>query len=338
MPDPTHQSRGRHSRRRSVASGGRPGARFLLGVLEFVPRSLLPTQDALTQLAEQAERAGALDGIVRALHETRTAARSGQPRRRVEDVLPEPARSTLGTVLDALYQQASPGSTGGPVSFDREELLRRLARAVKGRQIAYAIGGATAMAAHGYERQTRDVDVFTTDLSIHELLRALKMAGLDIYPVMEPSHYVARLPGDPEFERRIDVLVTWSEPELSGVEHAQPVGPHGLNVFSANLLALSKFYAWDESGADRHAQDLLSMRARGLFDLDVAREMLTSVDPERLSAWDKLFRAPGASPDKLPPVRIRMPGKPATGSSRKRSRPKPAAKKRKPGKKRPPSR
>lgn len=334
MRDPINGPRGRRARRSPPPSGdGEQATRFLLGALEFVPRSKLPALGDLQVLVQQAIRARALPSIVKACQETRQAALAGLPRKLVEEVLPQPARTTLQVVLDAVYQQAQPRATGGPVPFEREELLRRLAQAVDGLPLAYAIGGATAMAVHGYERQTQDVDVFTTDRDRGRLLRALRQAGLDITPISEPFHYFARLPGDPDITRRIDIQVTYGEPELSGIEHAQPAGPYRLNVFTPNLLALSKFYAWDESGAARHAHDLLAMRDVGLFDQDAVRDMLASVAPERLSTWDKLIEAPAAGRAGQPGPRIRMPD-----SARKRPTRKPAAtKKRKSRPKRPPA-
>ena len=179
----------------------------------------------------------------------------------------------------------------GPVSWSRDELLRRLTSAVGGASgIAYAIGGATAMALHGYKRETQDVDVFVLDRDLNRFMVALRGAGLEVYAIAEASHFAARLPGDPEPERRINVLVPFSEPELSAAEFPVEVetGSGKLRYMSPPLLAMVKFYAFDDSGDLRHAADLQAMYRRGVYDADHVRTMILSVDPERVEAFDRL--------------------------------------------------
>ncbi|MBI4577398.1 MAG: nucleotidyl transferase AbiEii/AbiGii toxin family protein [Planctomycetes bacterium] len=174
--------------------------------------------------------------------------------------------------------------------FTRSELLRRLESALRlAPDIQYAIGGATALAVHGYRRFTRDVDVFVLERDLNTLMRALRTVGLDVFAISEPSQYGAKLPGDPDPERRIDVLVPNSEPELSAVEYA--VESRRFRVFSPNLLAMAKFYALDDSADPRHAYDLLAMYRRGMFDPAAVQGMIASIDPERVEAYEGLIRS-----------------------------------------------
>lgn len=193
--------------------------------------------------------------------------------------------------------------------YSREALIKLLKKAVAAAPsgLQYAIGGATALEEHGYKRFTQDVDVFVLDEHLNPLMRALSGVGLHVFAIQEPSHYAAKIPGDPDPERRIDVLVPYAEPELSAIERAF-VGKEGLRVFDANLLAMVKFYAYDDSGDVRHAFDLAAMHRRGIFDPSLVRAMMESVDPERVGRYDMLihsFRAkgrPGPRPSKrLPP-------------------------------------
>ena len=172
----------------------------------------------------------------------------------------------------------------------KAELRRRLARALDiAGDLAYAIGGADAMAAHGYVRATRDIDIFTVEEHVAKLLHALRQAGLEVSVVQEPSHFAARLPRDPVFERRIDVLVTWGEPELSAVEYAVTLRRFGREwrFFPVDLLAFAKFEAYVDSGDPRHALDLLAMIRRGLFSVPQVRAALASVFPDEVARWDE---------------------------------------------------
>lgn len=195
--------------------------------------------------------------------------------------------------------------------YSREALIKLLKKAIAAAPagLQYAIGGATALEEHGYKRYTQDVDVFVLDQHLNPLMKVLSGVGLQVFAIQEPSHYAAKIPGDPEPERRIDVLVPYSEPELSAVEHAF-VGKGGLRVFDANLLAMVKFYAYDDSGDVRHAFDIAAMYRRGMFDASLVRSMMEAIDPERVEKYDALIKSfqasgrPGPRPSKrLPPPR-----------------------------------
>jgi hypothetical protein len=176
--------------------------------------------------------------------------------------------------------------------FSKRELIARLAEALSTIAGAkYAVGGAEAMAAHGYVRQTKDIDIFVAEDDLNRIMHALRKVGLKTFPISEPSHFAAALRGDPDIERRIDVLVPAGEPELSAIEHAVEMKRYGQlwRVFRPNLLAVAKFYAAHHGGDPKHQLDLLAMYRRGIFDGDAVREMIAYLDKDDAKAFDKMI-------------------------------------------------
>lgn len=185
-------------------------------------------------------------------------------------------------------------------------MLQRATAALDALNVPYGIGGALAMRAHGYSRETTDVDVFALDESRGPIIRALRSHELTVAPVFQPFHYVAYDPvyGDPEI--RIDMLFPASEPELSGIEYAERKMIAGINtrVFPVNLLVASKFY----SDRDEDHRDIGAMLHRGIFDPSEVERLIASVDPE--GAAD--FHAEVAAALRPRPVRKRPTRKPKT--------------------------
>ncbi|MCR4315039.1 MAG: hypothetical protein NUW37_01680 [Planctomycetes bacterium] len=78
----------------------------------------------------------------------------------------------------------------------KEELVSKLAQALDSvPSVRYALGGAEAMAAHGYSRHTDDLDVFVLEDDLNKLMHALRKTGLETFSVFEPFHYAARILG-----------------------------------------------------------------------------------------------------------------------------------------------
>lgn len=184
----------------------------------------------------------------------------------------------------------------------KEELVSRLSKALDlVPNLNYAVGGAEAMAMHGYERATADVDVYVLAEDLNAFMVALRQAGLETVSVFEPFHYAARLPGDPEFERRVDVLSPAGEPELSGIEYADFGMRYGRawRVFPPDFLAATKFYAYNDSGDDRHKADMQAMYRRGIFDAAKVRKIVEFLGKEDLSAYDRVIRSFMPTPAKV---------------------------------------
>lgn len=165
------------------------------------------------------------------------------------------------------------------------DLVRVVARAIDPLGVPYAVGGAVALGAHGVRRHTADVDVFALEADRPRIARALRTEGMQVSPIFEPHHYIARRPDEDDPEVRIDLLFPADDPELSGIEapvRAQVAGAE-LSVFSANMLALTKFY----SDRIKDRADLAAMIQSGAFDPGEVRPLVAHMDPERVAEWDE---------------------------------------------------
>jgi len=178
----------------------------------------------------------------------------------------------------------------GRPADDVDSLLRRAIGAGNraGESFPYAIGGAMAMAAHGYERTTKDVDVYVAHGDHHAFLRALRDSGMTVIPIFEPHHYAAYVPGTTDQERRIDVLVPSGEPELSAIEWAEEKELFGVSVpvFPLDLLVFAKAY----SSRSKDEHDIASMLGRGMFDPANVAAIIQSVDKEGAAEFRALIK------------------------------------------------
>ena len=175
------------------------------------------------------------------------------------------------------------------------ELLEVVHETVDPLGVEYAIGGALAMAAAGYARHTKDVDLFVVEKDRFKVLRALRRAGLDVISVFEPHHYAAYLPGHhDDLEVRIDVMVPADEPDLSAIEYperkALTKGGHEFNVVIPDLLAVMKYHSDREKDED----DFRAMYRHATFDPEQVRAIVVYLAGEEDAdeagrEWDKLI-------------------------------------------------
>ena len=119
-----------------------------------------------------------------------------------------------------------------------KRMLLKSATALVGADLPHAFGGAIAMAAWGYSRETQDVDVFVNQSDTHEVLRVLREAGFQIVPVMEPFHYAGYLGRVKDPEERIDILFPADDPDWSAVQapESKPLAGRSIEVFPLVLL------------------------------------------------------------------------------------------------------
>lgn len=155
------------------------------------------------------------------------------------------------------------------------ELLTAVHDVIEPLHIDYAIGGALAMAAAGYARHTKDVDLFVTEPGRIKSLMAFRRAGYIVTPVFEPHHYaVYPREGIDDPEVRIDLMIPAGEPDLSAIEYpsraALTKGGGEFNVVEPNLLAVMKYV----SDRDKDADDMKAMYRHGVFDPDIVREIV----------------------------------------------------------------
>jgi hypothetical protein len=149
----------------------------------------------------------------------------------------------------------------------------KMTRLVQGN---YAIGGALAMGAHGYQRHTNDLDAFLLAENKLAWLQAAQKVGLIVDPVFRGIHYIAffQKHGDPRI--RIDLLFPSEEIEVEAVRHpvVRPIGNIRAKVFPIELLAADKFLS--DRPEDQH--DFEAMLSRGLFEPLTVAAMLAPVD------------------------------------------------------------
>ncbi len=149
----------------------------------------------------------------------------------------------------------------------------------------WAVGGAFAMAAHGYTRETRDIDLFIGDDVREQLLAALRARGIAVDEVLEHIHYAA-MPDRKDPEARVDLLFPSSEPDVSAMMSARPaqVLRRKVPVWPLHLIVANKLL----SDRDKDAHDLAELRKRGLIDasrvLEVLQDMHEPAAIKRLQA------------------------------------------------------
>jgi hypothetical protein len=162
----------------------------------------------------------------------------------------------------------------------------------------YAIGGALAMSAHGYVRQTTDVDAFVLLEDRLEWLRAARAVGLTVDEVFSKVHYIAFLPKHRDPRVRIDLLFPAGEPELTAVEYPVPARIGGIlaDVFSIDLLAMAKF----QSDRPEDARDFDRMFNLGMLDPVQLRRIIASIDRDEAKRFDRRI-ADLARPPRPPP-------------------------------------
>jgi len=150
------------------------------------------------------------------------------------------------------------------------ELLSAIARAMEKNKLDYAIGGAVAMAAYGYARNTSDIDLFVNGEQKPKVLAALRKLGLDIVPVFRGAHYLAQVPGVSIGKLSVDVLFPDQDPDWSAVQLPETVRVDRVRfeAFPLSLLFLAKAQAVLDGGdtEKKHEHDLRHLLQEGLID------------------------------------------------------------------------
>ena len=199
-------------------------------------------------------------------------------------------------------------------------LLRTTLSVLESLEVPYAIGGAVAMAARGFERATKDVDVFFIgDEGQAELLAAFREAGLHVSEFHEPFHYgvFPRRITDPDV--RVDLLFTWDPAEIEAINTATPatLGALAFRAMTASAVAAVKFEADEGVARAKDQGDVRRLLRLGLAKPDEVVQLLTRAQrPHReVAAFAAYAR------EVLGPTR-RAPSRPAKRpSGRKKSAP-----------------
>jgi len=178
-------------------------------------------------------------------------------------------------------------SKNGWVSPKVEQLLDLFLAAAAEVGRPYAIGGALAMGAHGYRRNTDDVDAFVNHVDRIEWLRALRRQGLTVAPLFAGVHYIAYLPEHDDPEIRIDLLVPAEDPDLSAIEapDSATIADRPAEIWPVDLLVIAKY----RSTRPEDNADVGKMFERGLFDPKSVRSIMLHMGERSLAQrfWKK---------------------------------------------------
>ena len=193
---------------------------------------------------------------------------------------------------------AKGGETRWPYDPRVKKLLRTFLAMAKEVRRPYAIGGALSMSAHGYSRETKDVDAFLLERDRLTWLRAARKHGLTVDNIFGHIHYIAFFPKDGDARIRIDMLFPAAEPDLSAVEHPTKgtIGGVKARVFPVELLAIAKFI----SDRPEDNRDFATMFNLGLFEPATVRAILRSFESrDVIASYDHVVA--GLSRPRRPP-------------------------------------
>lgn len=190
--------------------------------------------------------------------------------------------------------------TGKKTSFavDSRKALRALTKS----EVPFAVIGATALAARGLPRMTKDLDLVVTTDDAWDALEALGDAGFaSVAPVdrkddPEPMYVLTK--GSSE----VDLLVAAGEPESTVVAEATPASVFGVRVPTATLEHLVLMYLY--SNQVRHQGDLARIVMETKVDLAEVERYLAEVHTEMLPVLrDRVHAARNPPPAPTRPTR-----------------------------------
>jgi hypothetical protein len=184
--------------------------------------------------------------------------------------------------------------TGKRTSFAVQ--ARKALRALKKSDVPFAVIGATALAARGLPRMTRDLDVVvTTDdawvaigrragstpaLSPFESIDALEEAGFSSVASLDRSKEAEAMYVLTAGSSEVDLLVASGEPESTVVAEATEASVFGVRVPVATLEQLVLMYLY--SNQVRHQGDLARIVTDTDVELAAVERYLADVHPEML--------------------------------------------------------
>ncbi len=193
--------------------------------------------------------------------------------------------------------------TGKKTTFAADS--RRALRALLKAEVPFAVIGATALAARGLPRMTKDLALVVTTDDAWEALSSLEAAGfvsaapIDRSDEPEPMYVLTR--GSSE----VDLLVASGEPESTVVAEASITKVFGVDAPTATLEHLVLMYLY--SNQLRHHADLARIVVEAKADLAEVERYLAEVHPEMLSVLRErvhVARNPPPAPAR-PPARKR---------------------------------
>ena len=164
-------------------------------------------------------------------------------------------------------------------------LLREALPAARKSGVPFAVGGGVAVNVHGYERATKDVDLFFARGDRHSVLRAFREAGFEIDPAITKYHYFAIPSWSRSARERVDIVFPTDPIPVDAISDASVVRRWRVQfpVFSSEHLALAKL----ESERARDQGDVETLYDTGAFDPEEARSILRRIDPGYLKIFER---------------------------------------------------
>src|SRR5688572_16503498 len=167
----------------------------------------------------------------------------------------------LGRV-DVLVTDVMTGRTTGLARTVRRALAS-LAKA----EVPHCVIGATALAARGLPRMTRDLDVAVMIDDAAEAVDALRSAGLRATTPTgtadDPEPMIVFV--DPKTKVEVDLLIAAGDPEATAIDRASPVVVFGVPAPVATLEHLLLLYLY--SNQPKHLGDFAAIVQSRLADL-----------------------------------------------------------------------
>lgn len=168
--------------------------------------------------------------------------------------------------------------------------IRRVLQAMSQSGIPYCVIGATALAARGIARHTRDLDLTVLLDDGQAAIRALRDAGLRAEtptgPADDPEPMVVFL--DPVTKVEVDLLIAAGDPEATAIESAKTAEIFGVAAPVATLEQLLLLYLY--SNQPKHLGDFAAIVRSAEVDLRHAEEMLAIMHPEMLPDFHERVR------------------------------------------------
>jgi hypothetical protein len=204
----------------------------------------------------------------------------------------------LGRV-DILVTDVMTGRTTGLARTVRRALAS-LAKA----EVPHCVIGATALAARGLPRMTRDLDVAVMIDDAAAAIDALRSAGLrattPVGTADDPEPMIVFV--DPKTKVEVDLLIAAGDPEATAIDRAAPARVFGVRAPVATLELLLLLYLY--SNQPKHLGDFAAIVQSRLADLARAERVLALMHEEMLGAWRvrvKQARSPAPAPARPPP-------------------------------------
>jgi hypothetical protein len=157
---------------------------------------------------------------------------------------------------------------------------RRALRALRKSDVPFAVVGATALAARGLPRMTRDLDVLVSTENAWSAIDALERVGFSSLTPVDRSGDAAAAYVLTAGSSEVDLLVASGEPQSTVVAEATEAPVFGVRVPVATLEQLVLMYLY--SNQVRHHGDLARIVTDADVDLAAVERYLAEVHPEML--------------------------------------------------------